>query len=44
METEVLVTARLAGRDFVIRTPWHTTELTGSESGAFQTEADFVRQ
>lgn len=27
------VTAWLAGRGFVIRTPWRTTELTGSESG-----------
>lgn len=44
VETEVLVTAWLAGRGFVIRTAWHTTELTGSESGAFQTEAEFIRQ
>ena len=44
VETEILMTAWLAGRGFVIRTPWHTTELTGSESGAFQTEAVFSRQ
>ena len=44
VETEILVTAWLAGRGFDIRTPWHTTELTGSESGAFQTEAEFTRQ
>jgi hypothetical protein len=44
VETEILVTAWLAGRGFDIRTPWHTTELTGNESGAFQTEADFTRQ
>jgi hypothetical protein len=44
VETEILVTAWLAGRGFMIQTPWHTTELTGSESGAFQTEAVFSRQ
>ena len=43
-ETEILVTAWLAGRGFDIRTPWRTTELTGSESGSFQTEAEFTRQ
>jgi hypothetical protein len=44
VETEVLVTAWLAGRGFMIRTPWHTKELTGSESGASQTQAEFIRQ
>jgi len=44
VETETLVTAWLAGRGFDIRTPWHTTELTGSESGAYSTEAEFIRQ
>jgi hypothetical protein len=44
VETEVLVTAWLGGRGFAVRKPWHTTELTGSESGAFQTEAEFIRQ
>jgi hypothetical protein len=43
METEVLVTAWLAGRGFVIRTPWRTAAFSGDGSQATQTEAEFAR-
>jgi hypothetical protein len=44
VESEVLLTAWLAGHGFTISKPWHTTELTPTESCVVQTEAEFYHQ
>jgi len=43
METEILMTAWLAGRGFVHASPWHTYADNGSETRATDVRAEFVR-
>ena len=44
METEILMTAWLAGRGFVHASPWRTYADNGSETRATDVRADFVKK
>jgi hypothetical protein len=44
IETEILLTAWLAGRGFVHASPWRTHADNGSETRATDVRADFVRK